>query len=241
MSASLFESLRMWKHLKEVNSWRMYLSLCRLLFRTSSLNWPFEYIFLIRILDSPNTCSSLNPLSLAIWPAFIKLKISTWLFVHCPNPQLKVSLMDPSREYTRPPTPVVPGFPLEAPSKQILVVPCFLHQLWKISSLSLNLHSGLSWGFIVLWFLCHKTKVLNHLFSSGSNEVSGLRTWVLNVSRSRPFALASTMLGVQAILLKICSFLASHNFQQENLGMVIQTWAQRDLLMKVKGYRSFHV
>lgn len=123
---------------------------------------------------------------------------------HYPSPQQKVSLVLLSKEYMSPPALAIPGFPFEAPWKKTVVIPCCLHQLWNISSLSLSLHSGLSWGFPILWIRWVNARVPSQLFSSCCTEESSLSFWEFKVSRRRPFAFAATMLGVQTTLLNIC-------------------------------------
>ena len=50
-----------------------------------------------------------------------------------PSPQLKLNLVNLSGEETKPPAPENPGFPLDAPSKKILVEEEFIHNDFNLS------------------------------------------------------------------------------------------------------------
>ena len=70
-----------------------------------------------------------------------------------PSPQLKLDSINLSREKTKPPTPEIPGFPLDAPSKKIVVEGELIHHDLNASTFPHTHQEGELTGLIHIVFL----------------------------------------------------------------------------------------
>jgi hypothetical protein len=72
---------------------------------------------LITISESPITVRAWMLLECAIWRPMYTARVSSLLLVFFPKPQEKSTIFCPSESKMTPPTPVAPGLPTAAPSK----------------------------------------------------------------------------------------------------------------------------
>ena len=198
--------------------------------------WSFAFWVLLRRIKAW-IISRESPIITRSWTLWIIAWLSpcqrssafVLLLVYVPSPKEKMIFGSPLGLTRTPHPPATPGFPLEAPSKKIVVRYLDFHQFVKLSSDSLNLHSGFAvWG-MRRRLQGEGSNGLSHLRSSGRSSGSALKYWCWADSRRRALALTTTCRGVRECSLKIWSFWANHSCQQTYLGIAVQIFLQKDL------------
>ena len=153
-----------------------------------------------------------------------------------PSPQLKLVSINLSGEKTKPPAPEIPGFPLDAPSKKIVVEEELIHNDLKASVLPQKFQGEEVAGLTQTNFLIPVGVEPNHAeITEGREEMEFILQAYSTIDLLMVLA---TIWGVVTLLLKIQLFLAIQKFHHVNFGIINQSLKPSDDFSFLKGQWS---
>ena len=212
----------------------MNCNLCILTFKLRLLNFVSEFKTFIVIYESPNIWMLLCLASFASWQDFRRANNSTWLFVRCPTPQLKLVPNLPPGKYINPSAPTFPVFPFDAPSKKIETLFFFCHHYENSFSVVLTFQLGLKTVLPEANWILSTSRDPSYLRSASSLMAS---IWIFpTTSNRRALALSAIIYGFVTLLLKIKSFLANQIFHQTNFRITCHIFLQSKLVERRPRY-----